>query len=351
MFANTGNLKNSLVKQQEPSKAGLVSSVSNPTFSNRLASYTEAVALLYIIITAIIALFMRDSLPQFDRILIARVEILLGMAVLAYIHYRVRSRLTWALRIIFQLLLLSYWYPETFEFNQHFNNLDHHFANVEQFLFGGQPALWLSQTFDHWMVSEPLHFAYFIYYALIVGVILFYYISSYKQAERVTFVIFGSFYLFYLVYIFLPVVGPQYYFPAIGWDLVAVGDYVPVGKYFATHSELHEMPVKHQGLFYQLVNMSQQMGERPTAAFPSSHVGITTIIFAFFYRGSKRLFWTLLPIYIMLCIATVYIQAHYLIDVFAGMLVGWLFYYFGNKLYSMLNPYVEASIDRYSKKT
>ena len=77
-------------------------------------------------------------------------------------------------------------------------------------------------------------------------------------------------------------------------------------------------PGFEKGLFYQLVEASQEVGERPTAAFPSSHVGISTISMIMAYRVNRKLCWFLMPFYVLLCCATVYIQAHYLIDVFAG---------------------------------
>jgi len=60
------------------------------------------------------------------------------------------------------------------------------------------------------------------------------------------------------------------------------------------------------------------VGERPTAAFPSSHVGMSTILMIMAWRGSRKLFWCLMPFYLLLCAATVYIQAHYVIDVIVG---------------------------------
>ncbi|MCE8487430.1 phosphatase PAP2 family protein [Bacteroides uniformis] len=56
----------------------------------------------------------------------------------------------------------------------------------------------------------------------------------------------------------------------------------------------------------------------PTAAFPSSHVGMSTVLMIMAWRGSKRLFACLFPFYLLLCGATVYIQAHYLIDSIVG---------------------------------
>jgi len=38
------------------------------------------------------------------------------------------------------------------------------------------------------------------------------------------------------------------------------------------------------------------------------------------WRGGRRLFAILLPFYLLLCCATVYIQAHYLIDAIAGFI-------------------------------
>jgi membrane-associated phospholipid phosphatase len=67
-----------------------------------------------------------------------------------------------------------------------------------------------------------------------------------------------------------------------------------------------------------MVESSQQVGERPTAAFPSSHVGMSTVLMIMAWRGSKRLFACLFPFYLLLCGATVYIQAHYLIDSIVG---------------------------------
>ena len=80
------------------------------------------------------------------------------------------------------------------------------------------------------------------------------------------------------------------------------------------------------GFFYQLVENSQQVGERPTAAFPSSHVGISTILMIMAWRGSKKLFACLMPFYLLLCCATVYIQAHYLIDAIAGFISAFVLY-------------------------
>ena len=82
------------------------------------------------------------------------------------------------------------------------------------------------------------------------------------------------------------------------------------------------------GFFYHLLESAHEAGERPTAAFPSSHVGITTVLMLLALRTrSKRLCLTVLPFYVTMCFATVYIRAHYAVDVAAGLLTGIVFYY------------------------
>lgn len=74
-------------------------------------------------------------------------------------------------------------------------------------------------------------------------------------------------------------------------------------------------------------------GERPTAAFPSSHVGVSTILMLLVWSSKNRkLLLFLLPFYVLLCLSTVYIYAHYAIDVLAGWVSALLLYavlYFG----------------------
>jgi membrane-associated phospholipid phosphatase len=87
-----------------------------------------------------------------------------------------------------------------------------------------------------------------------------------------------------------------------------------------------------------LVETSQLVGERPTAAFPSSHVGITTLIMLLFFQIKKyKILVLLLPIYIFLVAATVYIQAHYLIDLLAGLVTSVTLYFSGKYLYKRIH--------------
>ena len=88
------------------------------------------------------------------------------------------------------------------------------------------------------------------------------------------------------------------------------------------------------GFFYHLLDLTHDAGERPTAAFPSSHVGVTTVVFLLALRTrSKGLVLTILPFYVLMCLSTVYIYAHYAIDALAGLITGILLYFTFLRLY------------------
>ena len=133
------------------------------------------------------------------------------------------------------------------------------------------------------------------------------------------FILLGSFFIYYVVFIFLPVVGPTFYYKAVGLDSVARGVFPAMHDYFNTHTDCLPSPGYADGLFYRLVEDAKATGERPTAAFPSSHVGVSTVCMLLaWHSGSRKMFWGFLPVYLFLCMATVYIQAHYLVDALAG---------------------------------
>ena len=172
-----------------------------------------------------------------------------------------------------------------------------------------------------------MYLGYVSYYPLIGVVALYYFFKNYAEFNRAIFVIIASFFLYYLIFVFLPVTGPQYYYEAVGMDQIANGVFPNLHDYFATHQEGMPLTGYTDGFIYQSYVDGHEAGERPTAAFPSSHVGITTILLFLAWRSkSKGLILTIAPLYVLMCLATVYIRAHYVIDVFGGWVSATLFY-------------------------
>ena len=279
----------------------------------------EWVVMGYLLLTVLVILFTFTKAMNPEAMLWGRFRIVMLTLAVWLVYRLIPCRFTLLCRITVQMFLLSWWYPDTYELNRLFPNLDHHFAAYEQWLCGCQPALLFSQAISHHVFSELMHLGYASYFPLIALVSLFYFFFRYKEFDRAVFIILTSFFIYYVIFIFLPVTGPQYYYLAAGLDNIAQGIFPNVHDYFATHDQPLPMPGYSDGYFYQCVASAHATGERPTAAFPSSHVGITTILMILAWRSRSRpLFWGITPLYILMCLATVYIQAHYVVDVIGG---------------------------------
>ena len=296
----------------------------------------EKLNFLYNFLTTLLVIIFFDRLGDPQGMLMGRFAILAGTFVLIYIYTKYPCRITLYMRLFVQMWLLSYWYPDTFEFNRIFPNLDHLFATLEQNIFGCQPALLFEQVCSGIVWREAFNLGYWLYYPMITFIATYYFFARPRDWERCTFIIMASFFIYYAVYLFLPVSGPQCYFPVIGDALAATGPYPSLGDYFNLHPEITIAQQGKGALFTELVGMAQSTGERPTAAFPSSHIGVSTVIMFLAYRAKKGIFYIMFPFYLLLCCATVYIKAHYLVDAVAGLATGLLMYPLTAWLYKKL---------------
>lgn len=287
----------------------------------------EWVILGYWLMTLLFVLFTSTKLPNSEALIWGRVKVLAITLAMWGVYRMIPCRFIHLCRVVVQMALLSWWYPDTYELNRILPNLDHLFAGYEQLLFGCQPALLFPEAITNPVFSELMHLGYASYFPLIAIVTLFYFFWRYTEFNRTVFVILASFFLYYVIFIFLPVTGPQYYYEAVGLDNIAQGIFPNLHDYFASHDEPMTMPGYSDGFFYQCVASAHATGERPTAAFPSSHVGITTILLFLAWRTKNRfLFIGILPFYALMCLATVYIRAHYAIDVIGGWVSAFIFY-------------------------
>lgn len=294
----------------------------------------ETLGVIYALFTLAVALVFYDSVPMED-IILTRVVYALVMTGLIFLYRARPCHLTFFLRIVFQLIMTGSWYPETYLFCRIFGNFDHIFASIDQTIFSMQPALLFSKKFSGIVWSELFDLGYFSYYPMIIALVIWVFFRRYLYFERFTFIILCSFFIYYLVFMFLPVAGPQYYYPAVGVDTIRNGIFPAIGHYFRDSFPALTPAGGDRGLFGFLVSAVHSAGERPTAAFPSSHVGISTIvmILAWKARGHRRLFYIFLPFYILLCLSTVYTQAHYAVDAIAGLLTAYPVYRISRALY------------------
>ena len=284
--------------------------------------------LAYLLFTLIIVLFCYTKVQNPDAMIWGRIRIVVITAALWLVYRMAPCRFTRLARISTQLALLSWWYPDTYEINRMLPNLDHMFAAWEQSLFGCQPAVEFSRAMPWPLFSELMDMGYASYYPMIAVVVFFYFICRYREYERAAFVVLASFFIYYVVFVLVPVTGPTFYYKAVGMTDITRGVFPNVHDYFNYYQDCLPAPGYKDGLFYQMVEDAKAAGERPTAAFPSSHVGVSTVLMLLaWHSGNRRLLYILLPFHVLLCFATVYIQAHYAVDALAGLVSGVAVYF------------------------
>jgi membrane-associated phospholipid phosphatase len=289
----------------------------------------EGIMILYLVATLVMILLLYGKIPNPQPMIWGRMRILTMTLALWGVYRMLPCRAMILIRATLQMVLLSWWYPDTYELNRALPNLDHVFATLEQNIFGCQPALLFSQYFDSGFFSELMCLGYSCYYPMMVVVALFYAVYRKQEFERVVVILMGAFFVHYVIFVLVPVTGPQFYYCAVGEDQIAAGVFPNLHHYFLDHQECLPCPGYENGFFYHLVEAAHQSGERPTAAFPSSHVSICLIsLLLAWHSRCKVFFYILIPFAVLLFFSTVYIKAHYAIDALAGLVSGVVVYAF-----------------------
>ncbi|MBI4543648.1 MAG: phosphatase PAP2 family protein [Gemmatimonadetes bacterium] len=168
----------------------------------------------------------------------------------------------------------------------------------EMAVFGGQPSRGLAAAAPHLWLSEALHGAYLSYYIIIYGPPLLLYLRG-RRAEfrQVVFALMLTFFVHYAFFIYFPVQGPRYLFPA------------PAGE-------------MARGWLYRLSHFLLEAGSSQGAAFPSSHVAVAAAQTWLSARYLPRLAPWVGVLTLGLALGAVYGGFHYATDAAAGLLLG-----------------------------
>ncbi|MGZ4038496.1 MAG: phosphatase PAP2 family protein, partial [Bacteroidia bacterium] len=218
------------------------------------------------------------------------------------------------LRSLYPIFMLSYFYTETnYLRNIVFaGNFDAQVSSLEEQIFHCQPSLRFCMAVPQKWFNELMNICYFSYYLITAIACFGLYFYNRSDSYRGIFIVIFSFYMYYLIYDLFPVVGPQFYFS-------------PEQAYL-------ERPY----LFGRIMGYLIATIEEPTGAFPSSHVGIALILSWVSYKYVRKLFWFIFPFAFGICFATVYLKAHYLLDVIGGLITVPLFIFISNSVYTWL---------------
>jgi membrane-associated phospholipid phosphatase len=284
--------------------------------------YSAVVALL-------ILLFHNETVPPWKLLLLLHglIAVLIHWLVRAYVPGRSGPALSF-FRHFYPVLLYTGFFCEAGWLNRMFcaEYLDPVIIGWDQALFGCQPSVLFMDNLPFLAVSELFYLAYFSYYIMITGVGVALFLRDRSAFFHYVSVVSFLFYACYLIYIFVPVIGPRVFF-------YEVNDYqLPAEFMKLAGGSVYPENLK-TGPFYLIISWIYKHFEAPGAAMPSSHVAVALCTVWFSFKYLKKIRYAHLVMALLLCASTIYCRYHYAVDVIAGMLTAALLVPLGNWLY------------------
>ena len=274
-----------------------------------------------------ILFFHNERVPCWPVLFGAHAVCMAGIHVL--IRTCAKNRVLDFLRHFYPILLYPVLYRETGALNLMFvtSYLDPAFIQLEEQLFGCQPSVEFMRALPYLLVSELFYMSYFSYYVMIVAVGLALYLQDKRRFFHYVSIVSFVFYVCFLTYIFVPVIGPFIFRIEI--------------PHFAGQEKLPfyllaDPPAIQAGPFYRIMKLIYRYFEGHGAAFPSSHVAIAVCALWFSWRYLRRIRYVHLVVVILLSVSTVYCRYHYVVDIPAGVATAAVFLPLGNFLYRRL---------------
>ena len=178
----------------------------------------------------------------------------------------------------------------------------------DHWLTGVQPTIWLEQ-FATPLRNDGMQFFYLTYftYLLILGGVLYYRREWQAYWSVMTYSMVG-YMCGYLIAMFFPIESP--------WFALAGAWKAPLAG----------------GPFTATINFIEHFGRVWGAAFPSEHVAGATAAVWGAGKFRRRLFWVMLPFFLLMCVSTIWGRYHYVADIFGGMTTGTLGYVIGDRI-------------------
>ncbi|MEY3313495.1 MAG: hypothetical protein RLZZ578_1015 [Bacteroidota bacterium] len=206
------------------------------------------------------------------------------------------------------------------------HDYDHVLAGWDRALFGGNPTEYVQQ-FAFPALTEFLQIAYVLFYFHAFAQSIELNLRGlYEEAESVTRTIVFGFLLSYVMYFFMPAIGPRF----TVHDYASISTDLP-GLWLT--DALRTIIDTGDGFRDKAMDPALQMHRN---CMPSGHTMMTLMNMILAFRFRSKLRWVFLIMGISLIIATVYLRYHYVVDVLAGIILAFVALGLESWIYSFL---------------
>ena len=205
-------------------------------------------------------------------------------------------------------LLITFVYENLHDLSKHFYNID--IAGImmkwDIAIFGVEPTLWAQSLYSP-LFTDFMAFSYALYFVFPL-VIMLYLSQQEKHFEfrEMALALTFTFIMGFIGYVIWPCSPPRYF----------------ITEMYTSPAVLHG-PI----LFDRLQAAWDGLSVIPCGAFPSLHVGLSTValLYSWKFRNFSKLYkitwYIFLPLVISLWFSTIYLRHHWVIDIFAGWAV------------------------------
>lgn len=209
-------------------------------------------------------------------------------------------------------------------------DFDSYLIQIDEFIFGTQPAFFLENIINPYL-TEYLQISYFLFFFLPI----IHLIELSKKDNKINFeeltrnILFG-FYFSYLLYLFIPAIGPRFTvfdFSTLSLELPGV---------FITEY-LRGIVNVGGGIPIDSLN---PMADVNRDCMPSGHTMMTLINIYFAYKFKSKLRFFYYIIGFSLIFATIYLRYHYFIDIIAGILFAYISIVLEKKIFTKIKKNV-----------
>jgi len=271
----------------------------------------DRLTLAYLVFSATLIAVCHQNIPRWATLLPIHFGLMAMIAGLA----QARARK------ICGLNLLSHWYP-TLLFLFFFEEIglivhaifpgwfDDILIKADYALFGAHPTVWIEQFSNYWL-NEYMQLVYMSYFLLTIGLGA----HLWLRGRREEFGVFiastcAAYYLCYVTFVLFPIESPH-------------------------HTLRHLQQVELAGgPITAFINLIEKHGRVHGGAFPSAHVAGAMVVLISAWRFARKIGYWLTPLVLSICVATVYGRYHYVMDVFAGILMAAIGCWIGSRLSS-----------------
>lgn len=272
----------------------------------------DFIFIVYLLVSSVFLFLSWSSIESRWYLLLNRLLVIIAITLLVIYHNRTKNIIIHFIRTTYPIILSGYYYSETVFYNKlFFSDYDWLLASWDDTIFGSQLSIGFSNYFSNLFFSELMYFSYFSFYLLIIGFTVFMYLKRKNEFEKTNFHLIISLYIFYLIFCMFPSAGPQFYF------------------------DPPQNILPNAFVFDKIMHFIQETAEQPTGAFPSSHVGISVIILLITRTKAPNFFKYTWPLVFLIIMSTVYIKAHYVVDVIGGVIIAPFILYLSNILFQI----------------